>query len=104
MMLCTPKLQFVAQLQIPPKGLRMIEMGAIRAIIGGPGLWAVLNYFFNFRTHFRFLVRVMASDTLCRATRTKTNLCTGTGWTINLEVLEKAAVQDEAAVVHPFLE
>lgn len=101
-MLGTSQLLFVAQLRRPPRGLRRIELGAARAIIGGPGLWAPMRFFHHIQSQCKFPVAFPAFDTLCRATMIRTGLCTSPGWRANLRTLEANALELESNLVHPF--
>ena len=103
-MLGTSQLQFVAQIKAPRRGLRRVELGAARALIGGPELWASVKVFYNLQTHFRFPVALKAFDVLAQSAMIRTGLHTIPGWRQNLKILEDRASDGESQLVHPFPE
>ena len=101
-MLGASQVQFVAQLRSPPRGMRRFELGAMRSLIGGPGLWASAEMFHNLKEQCGFPVSIQALGTLCRAAMIRTAYCTVPDFQNGLKVIAEGGMCEEASLLHPF--
>jgi exonuclease III len=95
------QLRFVAQLRVPPRALRRFEISAARAVIGGPGLWAPMDLFYNLRSKCAFPIAVPAFDTVCATALLTTAINMKNSWQWSIQVLRDSSMEDDACPLHP---